>query len=110
MLHYHLALSLTPYLKDEREYVPWKSALGNLVYFATQFSSYDSMKKTDYYTTYKVMNRFENQILGGITALAVVWCSRSKPLMLSLVSSSHLAHKASSPELKSDMNRDLQLP
>ena len=55
MLPYEVALSLTPYLKQEREYVPWMSALNNMAYFATQFSTYDSVKgSTKYYSTYKV--------------------------------------------------------
>ena len=56
MLADDVALSLTPYLKGEREYVPWMAALNNLAYFATQFSTYDSVNKsTDYYSTYKVI-------------------------------------------------------
>lgn len=55
MLTDDVALSLTPYLKEEKEYVPWMSALDNLVYFATQFSTYDSVNgSTNYYSTYKV--------------------------------------------------------
>ena len=55
MLSDEVALSLTPYLKQEREYVPWMSALNNLAYFATQFSTYDTLSgKTHYYPTYKV--------------------------------------------------------
>ena len=55
MLADDVALRLTPYLKEEREYVPWISALNNLVYFATQFSTYDSVNgSTNYYSTYKV--------------------------------------------------------
>ena len=56
MLADELALSLTSYLKKEREYVPLKSALDNMAYFATQFSTYDSVNgSTDYYSTYKVI-------------------------------------------------------
>lgn len=55
MLADELALSLTSYLKKEREYVPLKSALDNMAYFATQFSTYDSVKGSDYYSTYKVI-------------------------------------------------------
>ena len=55
MLPYEVTLSLTPYLKQEREYVPWKSALTNMAYFATQFSTYDTLNgTTDYYPRYKV--------------------------------------------------------
>lgn len=56
MLEDRLALGLTTYLKDEKEYVPWMSALNNLAYFATQFSVFDSVNNgaTDYYTKYKV--------------------------------------------------------
>ena len=51
-----VALSLTPYLKQEREYVPWMSALNNMAYFASQFSTYDTVKgTTKYYSTYKVV-------------------------------------------------------
>lgn len=55
MLPYELALGFTKYLKKEKEYVPWMSALSNLAYFATQFSVLDSVNNgaTDYYTTYK---------------------------------------------------------
>ena len=57
MLPYELALGFTKYLKKEKEYVPWMSALSNLAYFATQFSVLDSVNNgaTDYYTTYKVI-------------------------------------------------------
>ncbi|KAL9985906.1 hypothetical protein ACROYT_G008359 [Oculina patagonica] len=49
-----VSLLLTPYLKGEREYVPWMSALSNMAYFASQFSTYDSVNgSTDYYSTYK---------------------------------------------------------
>ena len=55
MLSDEVALSLTPYLKQEKEYVPWMSALNNMAYFATQFSTYDSVKGSKkYYSTYKV--------------------------------------------------------
>ena len=55
MLSDEVALSLTPYLKQEREYVPWMSALNNMAYFAIQFSTYDTETgSTDYYPTYKV--------------------------------------------------------
>jgi len=57
MLSDEVALSLTPYLKQEREYVPWVSALNNMAYFATQFSTYDSVNgSTKYYSTYKVIH------------------------------------------------------
>ena len=58
MLSDEVALSLTSYLKQEREYVPWMSALNNMAYFATQFSTYDSGKNgtTNYYSTYKVIH------------------------------------------------------
>ena len=57
MLEDGLALELTKYLKNEKEYVPWMSALNNLAYFATQFSVYDSVNNgaKDYYTKYKVI-------------------------------------------------------
>ena len=51
-----MALSLTPYLKQEREYVPWMSALNNMAYFATEFSTYDTEGTTNYYSTYKVIH------------------------------------------------------
>ena len=55
MVSYEVALSLTPYLKQEREYVPWMSGLNNMAYFATQFSTYDTLNgTTNYYVTYKV--------------------------------------------------------
>ena len=55
MLSYEVALNLTSYLKQEKEYVPWMSALNNMAYFATQFSTYDTVKNTTkYYSTYKV--------------------------------------------------------
>ena len=55
MLSYEVALSLTSYLNQEREYVPWMSALKNMAYFATQFSTYDTLNgTTNYYDTYKV--------------------------------------------------------
>ncbi|XP_020619456.1 endoplasmic reticulum aminopeptidase 1-like isoform X1 [Orbicella faveolata] len=54
MLSDEVALSLTPYLKQEREYVPWMSALNNMAYFATQFSTYDTLNgSTEYYPKYK---------------------------------------------------------
>ncbi|XP_078360605.1 endoplasmic reticulum aminopeptidase 1-like [Oculina patagonica] len=54
MLADEVALNLTTYLKKEREYVPWMSALDNMAYFATQFTTYDSLNgSTDYYSTYK---------------------------------------------------------
>ena len=58
MLADEVALNLTLYLKQEKEYVPWMSALGNMAYFATQFSTYDSVMNgsTDYYSTYKVIH------------------------------------------------------
>ena len=57
MLSYEVALSLTPYLKQEKEYVPWMSALNNMAYFATQFSTYDTVKgTTKYYSAYKVIH------------------------------------------------------
>lgn len=57
MLADEVALRLTTYLKGEREYVPWMSALNNMVYFASQFSTYDSVNgSTDYYSTYKVIS------------------------------------------------------
>ena len=56
MLDYEVALNLTSYLTKEKEYVPWMSALDNMGYFATQFSTYDSLKgSSDYYPTYKVI-------------------------------------------------------
>ena len=59
MLNYDLALELTPYLVNEEDYVPWMSALNNLAYIATQFSTFDSDSEnkgvTLNYTTYKVM-------------------------------------------------------
>lgn len=65
MLSDEVALSLTPYLKVEREYVPWMSALNNMAYFATQFSTYDSVNgSTNHYSTYKVMH---------LEALCVTW-------------------------------------
>ena len=55
MLSYEVALSLTSYLNQEREYVPWMSAIKNMAYFATQFSTYDTLTgATNYYVTYKV--------------------------------------------------------
>ena len=57
MLSYEVALNLTSYLKQEKEYVPWMSALNNMAYFATQFSTYDTVKDTTkYYSTYKVIH------------------------------------------------------
>lgn len=61
MLNDEIALDLTEYLRDEREYVPWMSALHNLGYFASQFSTYDSTKGTELYTTYKVILRHKFQ-------------------------------------------------
>ncbi|XP_068711670.1 endoplasmic reticulum aminopeptidase 1-like isoform X2 [Montipora foliosa] len=52
-LHDDQAMDITPYLKNEKEYVPWMSALSSFAYFATQFSTLDSVKKTDSYTSYK---------------------------------------------------------
>ena len=57
MLSDEVALSLTPYLKQEKEYVPWMSALNNMAYFATQFSTLDTLNRTDYYPKYKVRKR-----------------------------------------------------
>ena len=56
MLDYDLALDLTPYLVNEKDYVPWMSALNNLAYIATQFSTLDSEnnENTHYYLAYKV--------------------------------------------------------
>ena len=56
MLDYNLALDLTPYLVNEKDYVPWMSALNNLAYIATQFSTLDSEnnENTHYYLAYKV--------------------------------------------------------
>ena len=57
MLSDEVALSLTPYLKQEREYVPWMSALNNMAYFASQFFTYDTETgSTEYYSTYKVIH------------------------------------------------------
>ena len=56
MLDYDLALDLSPYLVNEKDYVPWMSALNNLAYIATQFSTLDSEnnENTHYYLAYKV--------------------------------------------------------
>ena len=56
MLDYDLALDLTPYLVNEKDYVPWMSALNNLAYIASQFSTLDSEnnENTHYYLAYKV--------------------------------------------------------
>lgn len=53
------AMDLTLYLKNEKEYIPWMSALNNFAYFATQFSTLDSEGKTEYYAPYKVMLSLE---------------------------------------------------
>ena len=72
MLSYDVALSLTPYLKKEKEYVPWMSALTNMAYFASQFSTYDTVNgTTNYYDTYKVRfkKRFSFESLLGLQFL-----------------------------------------
>lgn len=53
-LSYNLALDLTAYLSKEQEYVPWISALNGMAYFASQFSTYDMEKNTQYYRIYKL--------------------------------------------------------
>lgn len=67
LLDYEVALNLTSYLTKEREYVPWMSALDNMGYFATQFSTYDSLMNgsTDYYPTYK---KYVSYLLRSIAA------------------------------------------
>lgn len=41
MIHTVLALSTTKYLKNEREYMPWQSAMNNLDFFYLMFDRSD---------------------------------------------------------------------
>ena len=56
MVDNEIALDLTLYLRNEKDYVPWMSALSNMAYIATQFSTYDSVERGSKpaYPVYKV--------------------------------------------------------